>query len=105
MSERRVYVSEWEGLAPLIGNALETGDALLHSTAPMNDQERDELERALGKLMELVKQSAEVAAAKINDDDIVSQMGASADRLREEVWAFNTLMDRIGAAIVQRSRK
>jgi hypothetical protein len=104
MVERRVQVPEWEQLTPLVGNALETGHALLHSTVPMTKDERADLDQALAKLMDLVKKSAEVAIAKVSDDDLTSQMGASADRMREEVKAFNALMERIGAAIVQRSR-
>ena|SRR5271166_5271275 len=101
--ERKFYSVEWEGLAPLIGDALVAGMALLNSTAPMNEEERCELKQGLAQLTGFLKKFYDLIAAKVKDEDLGGQMGASGDRLREEVQGFNELMTRIATNIVKRA--
>lgn len=101
--ERKFHSTEWEGLAPLIGNAIVMGTSFLRSTAPMNEEERRELEEELAQLTGLLKKFGELVSAKAKDEDLVGQVGASGDRLREKVREFNEVMTRIVTNIVKRA--
>ena len=101
--ERKFHSTEWEGLAPLIGNAIVTGMAFLRSTAPMKEEERNELEQKLAEVRGLLNKFVNFIAAKVKDEDLAGQMGASGDRLREEVQRLNELMTRIAMNVVKRA--
>jgi hypothetical protein len=98
--ERNVHVPEWVGLSKEIGDALITGVMLLNSTAPLTPEERAELSASVEAIAKLLRAVAETALSMSNDPNLVGQLTASGERVREELRNHNELIGKLTQRLI-----